>query len=145
MRHARLLFVPLFFLAALPPTPARAQNARAVLSGRVVNPSGAVLQGAQVIVQPVNLSLQSDQQGDFTVRDLNTGTYHVIVSYVGFQLFEQDCTRRGGSRHPCQRTARRRVAERVDPRDRRSGRAAKRKRSTARAPRTTSCRCCRPK
>ena len=97
MRHARLLFVPLFFLAALPPTPARAQNARAVLSGRVVDPSGAVLQGAQVIVQPVNLSLQSDQQGEFTVRDLNTGTYHVIVSYVGFQLFEQDCTVAAGA------------------------------------------------
>ena len=97
MRHARLLFVPLFFLAALLPTPARAQNARAVLSGRVVDPSGAVLQGAQVIVQPVNLSLQSDQQGEFTVRDLNTGTYHVIVSYVGFQLFEQDCTVAAGA------------------------------------------------
>src|SRR5262249_35968852 len=90
--HLRRFIVGLFVFALIlfAARQATAQNGRASLSGRVADPSGAVLQGAQIIVQPMGLLLQSDAQGEFTVRDLEGGTYHLVVSYVGFQLFEAD-------------------------------------------------------
>src|SRR5580704_6373635 len=72
----------LVMLGGIGSTNVFAQGGRASLSGHIVDPSGAVLQGAQIIVQPMGLNVQSDSQGDFTVRDLAGGTVHLIVSYV---------------------------------------------------------------
>jgi len=54
------------------------------ISGTVKDPSGAVVQGAQIVLQPTGTSTSSDAQGTFSIHDLVPGTYTATVSYVGF-------------------------------------------------------------
>lgn len=55
-----------------------------LISGHVADPSGGVLVGAKVEIEPGNHSVATDAQGEFAVRDLQPGSYEVAVSYVGF-------------------------------------------------------------
>jgi TonB-dependent receptor len=71
---------------------AAGSDTKGTIAGRVVDSSGAVLQGAQVQLQSKELAVPSDAQGDFTLPDLAPGAYKLQVSYVGFKLFEQDVT-----------------------------------------------------
>jgi TonB-dependent receptor len=74
-------------------TPVQAQTAgqgrKAIITGRVTDSSGGVLQGAQVSVQPTAASVVSDAQGQFFLNDLDPGTYTITVTYVGFAKFTQ--------------------------------------------------------
>ncbi len=68
-----------------------AQGGSGSISGHVTDASGAVLQGAQVDVQPrSSASTVSNQQGEFTVLNLAPGNYTVTVSYVGFATFSKE-------------------------------------------------------
>jgi Carboxypeptidase regulatory-like domain len=60
---------------------------RASLSGVKTNPSGAVLQGAEVTLDPTNLKVASDMRGQLFMNDLTPGTYTLSVTYVGFAPF----------------------------------------------------------
>jgi TonB-dependent receptor len=77
-----MFFLFLFFL--LPMTGLLAQGARSTISGRVIDQSGAVLQGAQISVAPRGAVVVSNVQGQFFVSNLDPGTYTLTVSYVGF-------------------------------------------------------------
>ncbi len=84
---ALLLLCP----AAATPVMALAQNTvsgSGTVNGTVKDPTGAVLPGAKIVLQPNGTSVASDAQGSFTIRDLKPGTYTAIVSYVGFASFE---------------------------------------------------------
>jgi TonB-dependent receptor len=72
-----LLFLPL----------AWGQTGKGSISGRVTDPSGGALVGAEVSVQPSGLTLASDAQGQYFVNDLEPGAYTLTVSYVGFAPF----------------------------------------------------------
>jgi TonB-dependent receptor len=63
---------------------------KGVISGRVVDSSGSILQGAQVRLQPQNVTLSSDAQGNFSFTELAQGSYKLNVFYVGFNDFEMD-------------------------------------------------------
>jgi Carboxypeptidase regulatory-like domain/TonB-dependent Receptor Plug Domain len=65
--------------------PTSAQNAKGTIRGHVVDPSGDVLQGAQIILEQSNVAMSTDVLGQFFVRDLQPGTYTVTISYVGFK------------------------------------------------------------
>ncbi len=65
-------------------SPAFAQGAKGALSGRAADTENAVLPGAQVRVDPGNISVATDRQGEFTITNLVPGTYKVTISYVGF-------------------------------------------------------------
>jgi TonB-dependent receptor len=54
------------------------------ISGIVKDPAGAVLSGAQVVLQPASITVVSDAQGRYLIPDLNPGSYTMTVSYVGF-------------------------------------------------------------
>src|SRR5580698_858715 len=54
------------------------------VSGTVKDAAGAVLQGAQIVLQPTATSVASDAQGNFVIPNIAPGTYTVTVSYVGF-------------------------------------------------------------
>jgi TonB-dependent receptor len=54
------------------------------ISGTVKDTAGAVLQGAQVFLQPGATTVVSDAQGRYLVTGLNPGSYMVTISYVGF-------------------------------------------------------------
>ena len=68
------------------------QGGTGSISGRVTDASGAVLQGAQVGLEPKAAPAVSNQQGEFTILNLAPGNYKVTVSYVGFAAASQDVT-----------------------------------------------------
>jgi TonB-dependent receptor len=65
-------------------TSIQAQTGRGGITGKVTDSGGAVLQGAQVTVEPGGISVVSDAQGQFLVNGLDAGAYTVTISYVGF-------------------------------------------------------------
>jgi len=72
--------------------PARGQERKGTISGRVTDSSGGVLQGAEVSLQAQGIKVVSDVQGQFYVRDLEPGSYTLEVTYVGFAQFTQTLT-----------------------------------------------------
>ncbi len=66
---------------------------RVSLSGRVSDPSGAVVSGATVKVTNRSngevISITSGESGEFSAQDLSAGNYDIIVSYPGFTPFSK--------------------------------------------------------
>jgi TonB-dependent receptor len=54
------------------------------VTGTVKDARGAVLPGAQIVLQPTATTVAADNQGVFQIPDLTPGSYTVTVSYVGF-------------------------------------------------------------
>jgi TonB-dependent receptor len=69
---------------------ASAQGGKGAVRGRVTDPSGGALVGAQIILEQNGASVVSDAQGQFFINNLEPGTYTVEVSYVGFAPFKKD-------------------------------------------------------
>jgi TonB-dependent receptor len=67
----------------------QAQTGKGSIFGSVTDTSGAVLQGAQVSIQPNGATGVSNTLGQFLINDLDPGSYTVSVSYVGFATFSQ--------------------------------------------------------
>jgi TonB-dependent receptor len=63
------------------------QSAKGTITGKVADTSEGVLQGAQIQMEPSDISVVSDVLGQFYVNDLNPGKYTITVSYVGFKTF----------------------------------------------------------
>ena len=89
------LFASSLIVAALA-LPGLAQERKGSLSGRVTDPTGGVLQGAQITLDPGGVTAASDAQGQFFINDLNPGNYTATVTYVGFGKFTQNLTITGG-------------------------------------------------
>ncbi len=64
-----------------------AQVDRGSIAGTVSEPSKAVLQGAQITLQPSGQTAVSDAQGTFILAGVKPGHYTVQVSYLGFQNY----------------------------------------------------------
>jgi len=62
-----------------------AQVDRGSIAGTISEPSQAILQGAQVILQPGGQTAISDAQGNFIIAGIKPGHYTVQVSYLGFR------------------------------------------------------------
>jgi TonB-dependent receptor len=69
---------------------ALAQREKGAIKGRVTDSSDAVLQGADIAVEPGNIKVASGVQGEFFVNGLAPGAYTVTVSYVGFVTFTKN-------------------------------------------------------
>ncbi len=80
--------IPLFLAMVLISLFARAADTPAGGNGSVIgtvkDAAGAVLQGAQVALQPTATTVATNAQGDFQIPDVKPGTYTVTISYVGF-------------------------------------------------------------
>ena len=79
---ARILLIAIVSIVAVGKT--SAQSGKGTIKGHVVDPSGDVLQGAQVSLEQSEASISTDFRGDFFIRNLEAGTYAISVSYVGF-------------------------------------------------------------
>src|SRR5436190_23136781 len=86
------LEVPALFLAVL--LPAAAQEFRATLTGRVLDPHGSPVAGATVTTRNTgaNFSQQtrSDSHGNYTATFLQPGSYNVTVEATGFRKAIQE-------------------------------------------------------
>jgi TonB-dependent receptor len=71
---------------------ATAQTSRGVVTGRLTDGAGGVLQGARVELQPSGASAVSNTQGEFTIGDVAPATYEMKVSFVGFAPFTSQVT-----------------------------------------------------
>src|SRR5712672_4741587 len=69
---------------------ASAQGGKGAIRGRVSDPSGGALIGAEIILQQNDASMVSDAQGQFFINNLEPGTYTVEISYVGFTAATKD-------------------------------------------------------
>jgi hypothetical protein len=85
-RHLAVVLLSVLGLG-LTLTPALAQTGRGMITGRVTDTQGAVLQSARVELQPGGQSTLTDAQGWFAIGDLAPGDYTVTVSYAGFAPF----------------------------------------------------------
>ncbi len=66
---------------------AKAQTGKGAVIGHVTDLSDAVLQGAEIKIQPDDRIAVSNQQGAYFVNDLPVGTHTITVTYVGFAQF----------------------------------------------------------
>ena len=87
------LVLPLLLLLGL----ASAQERKGLVTGRVLDTSQALLQGARVEIAPSGQSVVSDAKGQFTISGLGTGKYTVKISYLGFEPFSTEVAVESGS------------------------------------------------
>ena len=80
-----LFFLTVFSLAEA--ASSLAQGGKGAITGHVTDSSGGVLKGAKVSLDPADVNVVSDVQGQFFMNDLNPGTYMLTVGYVGFAPF----------------------------------------------------------
>jgi TonB-dependent receptor len=80
----------LLALCAFLGTAALAQTGRGTISGRAVDKGSAVLPGARVRLEPGDVVLATDGQGEFNITGLAPGNYTLTVSYVGFHSYTAD-------------------------------------------------------
>jgi len=66
------------------------QERKGTIAGRVTDANHAVLQGAQVTVQPNRATTASDGQGQFALYGVIPGHYTVTISAVGFAPFSKE-------------------------------------------------------
>ncbi|MCB1021098.1 MAG: TonB-dependent receptor, partial [Acidobacteria bacterium] len=83
-----------FALALTLSNTASAQVLYGTLLGNVTDPSGAAAPGAEVVVLDLGTgrerTTQTDGQGFYALRDLQGGSYRVVVSAPGFSAAERD-------------------------------------------------------
>jgi hypothetical protein len=101
-RKTGMTFIPSFLLMlvlgvclSLVVTPAAfAQETTGGIQGTVKDPSGAVIQGAKVVITGSSLigtkALETDSSGYYRFANLPPGTYTVTVTATGFKTFKRD-------------------------------------------------------
>ena len=65
-----------------------AQSATGVLTGTIVDNSGAALKGARLELKPLKMLGATDAEGTFLLPEVPAGSYTLVVSYVGFKPTE---------------------------------------------------------
>jgi TonB-dependent receptor len=85
------LFLSAAMVAVFSITPVYAQENVARVTGLVTDVNGGVLPGARVDIQRKGTEVASaisDGQGEFTISNLPSGDYTLVISYVGFAKSE---------------------------------------------------------
>ncbi len=57
------------------------------IGGTITDTAGAVLKGAQIVLEPTGTSAVSKDHGDFSISGVKPGSYTVTVTYIGFKTF----------------------------------------------------------
>ncbi|PIQ47361.1 MAG: TonB-dependent receptor [Cytophagales bacterium CG12_big_fil_rev_8_21_14_0_65_40_12] len=60
------------------------------INGRVIDASsGQPLIGANIIIEEISNGVATNEFGKFSIKNLEAGTYNLIVSFIGFEKFSQ--------------------------------------------------------
>jgi TonB-dependent receptor len=94
LRQRFLALIAVLAVCALPAL--YGQTARATLAGTVKDPSGAVLQGARIELEPAVQPETANAQGEFLYNNLAPGSYKVTIIFVGFQSYTGQMTLTAG-------------------------------------------------
>ena len=79
-----IYILSIFLLCLFTLITAFSQSNKGIISGAVKDSGGAVLQGAKIELQPQGRFVTSNELGEFSIQQVEPGTYTVTVSYVGF-------------------------------------------------------------
>jgi TonB-dependent receptor len=91
MRKSLLAVVMMtLMLTTFQKTPVSAQERKGTVTGRVMDTTRAVVQGARVELQPGGQTAVSDGQGQFTISGVASGRYTLSVSALGFAQFSNN-------------------------------------------------------
>ena len=94
------LMIPASALAighdAIPESSKNDSGANGSVGGTVTDSAGAVLKGAQIVLQPTGTSASTTDQGDFLIPNVKPGPYSVTITYVGFGTFNSNITVNAG-------------------------------------------------
>lgn len=71
--------------------------AQGILKGKVVDSQNLSLPGANVILQGTTIGSVTNQNGEFNIVNLETGSYDVVVTYLGYASLTQNVTISDGS------------------------------------------------
>lgn len=85
-----MLIVKLILFSLAVVSAALAQDSRGQIQGRVTDPSGAVISGANVRAVNTATNVATNQTGDFLIPFLLPGTYKVSVEAPGFKQRTRD-------------------------------------------------------
>src|SRR5579883_2588475 len=92
-RISRIAFLPAFLLALSAPC-AYPQNMFGRISGTVIDPSGATVAGAKVVITNTGTdagrTVTTDEHGFYVAEQLPIGAYRVSVDHPGFKRTSQD-------------------------------------------------------
>lgn len=66
--------------------------AQGVLKGKVIDSQNLSLPGANVILQGTSIGSVTNQNGEFTIVNLEAGSYEVVVTYLGYASLNQNVT-----------------------------------------------------
>ena len=66
--------------------------AQGVLKGKVIDAQNLSLPGANVVLQGTSIGSVSNQNGEFTIVNLEAGSYEVVVTYLGYASLNQNVT-----------------------------------------------------
>src|SRR5579872_908608 len=93
MIHKRSALSIALLISGLLAAPLAAQNFRGIISGRVVDPSDALVAGATVTLLNTGTNIASTQKtndaGLYRFSDVDLGTYSLTVESPGFSRFIQ--------------------------------------------------------
>lgn len=64
--------------------------AQGVLKGKVVDSQNLSLPGANVILKGTSIGSVTNQNGEFSILNLNAGSYEVLVTYLGYSSVTQN-------------------------------------------------------
>lgn len=82
----------LLCIATVLTTGAKAQNSAGSLEGTVISDSGERLPGATVQIEGLGIGRSTNEQGTFRFDDLESGSYTLMFSLVGFDTQSVDVT-----------------------------------------------------
>lgn len=88
-RFCRLINMLIVTMAIVAVPSVIAQTETGTVTGHITDPTGSLLQGAQIQLQPGGRTAVSDLTGGYFINGLPAGSYTMTVSYVGFALFKQ--------------------------------------------------------
>lgn len=77
-----VLVFALFFISAIPNTYAQVT---ADLFGTVLDEVGQPIFGASVFLEGTDKGAQTDLDGNYTIKNIDPGSYNLIVSYIGYE------------------------------------------------------------